>query len=238
MSFLFVKGHRCWNTNQNSLIFSINLSFLLSQVNLPHEASVYDTNTHGERNGHVKHQGSESFSGRLDSDKTSKEFIPLFQRVLSALIIEDTIDELEEQDDNGNIPIEDAFFDPAYDTYDYDPRKRARREFEHNTMFGQTVHSVKVSFSSNGCTNTNPSINDSLCEDGNFINRPQVIQMEGFGISSFDNQYEQMRLDDKLLMELHSIGLYPELVVCLVSLVYYFSVRVFCLIHNNRVHNY
>lgn len=190
-------------------------------VNLPAEASVYNTNACGERTMHVKHQGSESFSGRLDSDKTPKEFIPLFQRVLSALIIEDTIDHLEEEEDTGNIPpVEDAFFDStSYETFDngYEPRKRARQEVEHGNMF-QSVHSVKVSFSSNGSFR-NPSVNDSPCDDvvlagisNNFINRPQVIQMEGFGISSFDNQYEQMRLDDKLLVELNSIGLYPELV--------------------------
>ncbi|GJZ26044.1 hypothetical protein Tco_0570297 [Tanacetum coccineum] len=184
-------------------------------VNFPQDAC-------GERNGHVKHQGSESFSGRLDSDKTKKEFIPLFQRVLSALIIEDTFDELEEED-TGNIPLDDAFYDSTYDTFqqdNYDPRKRARREVEHETVF-QSIHSVKVSFSSNGCTNSfgNSTINDSPCDavplagiSKNLLNRPQVIQMEGFGISAFDNQYEQMRLDDKLLLELHSIGLYPDIV--------------------------
>lgn len=198
-------------------------------VNLTHEASVYNTHSSGERNVHVKHQGSESFSGKLDSDKTSREFIPLFQRVLSALIIEDNIDELEE--DTGNIPPRDAFCDSAYDTFhldDYDPRKRARREIERDTMFGvhaQSIHSVKVSFSSNGsCTNSfrSPSVNDSPCEDArsqvevlagiskNFLDRPQVFQMEGFGISSFDSHYQQMCLDDKLLLELQSIGLYPD----------------------------
>ncbi|KAF5799071.1 hypothetical protein HanRHA438_Chr07g0310531 [Helianthus annuus] len=167
-------------------------------MNFTHEVSVYDTNFSGERNMHVKHQGSESFSGRLDSDKASKEFIPLFQRVLSALIIEDTINELEEEENIANIPLQDAFCD---------------------TMF-QSIHSIKVSFSSNGCTNSfrSPSVYDSPCDDvvlagiSKSFNRPQVIQMEGFGISSFDNQYDQMRLDDKILLELHSIGLYPELV--------------------------
>nr|GEU39969.1 hypothetical protein [Tanacetum cinerariifolium] len=184
-------------------------------VNFPQDACA-------ERFGHVKHQGSESFSGRLDSEKTKKEFIPLFQRVLSALIIEDTFDELEEED-TGNIPLDDAFCDSTYDTFqpdNYDPRKRARMEVEHETVF-QSIHSVKVSFSSNGCINSfgNSTIKDSPCDavplagiSKNLLNRPQVIQMEGFGISSFDNQYEQMRLDDKLLLELHSIGLYPDIV--------------------------
>ncbi|XP_076902171.1 uncharacterized protein LOC143556820 [Bidens hawaiensis] len=78
-----------------------------------------------------------------------------------------------------------------------------------------------MSFSSNGCTDSFRSIaiNDSPCDDvaltgisKNLVNRSQVIQMEGFGIPSFDNQYGQMCLDDKVLLELHSIGLYPELV--------------------------
>ncbi|KAI3705257.1 hypothetical protein L1987_75491 [Smallanthus sonchifolius] len=189
-------------------------------MNFMHEVSVYDTTCSGEQNMHVKHQGSESFSGRLDSDKTSKEFIPLFQRVLSALIIEDTINEFEEEE---NTPLQDAFCDSAYDRFHLDdfsePRKRARREVEHDTMF-QSIHSVKVSFSSNGCTDSfrSPGINDFPRDvalagiSKNLVNRPQVIQMEGFGIPSFDNQYDQMCLDDKLLLELHSIGLYPELV--------------------------
>ncbi|KAJ9540144.1 hypothetical protein OSB04_026650 [Centaurea solstitialis] len=199
-------------------------------VNLPHEASVYNTHSSGERNVHVKHQGSEFFSGKLESEKTSREFIPLFQRVLSALIIEDNIDELEEETEN--IPLQDSFCDSAYDTFhvdDYDPRKRARREIERDNVFAvhaPSIHSVKVSFSSNGsCTNSfrSPtSVNGSPCEDvrsqvevlagisKNFLDRPQVFQMEGFGISSFDSHYEQMRLEDKLLLELQSIGLYPD----------------------------
>lgn len=128
-------------------------------VNFPNE----------ERNGHVKHQGSESFSGRLDSEKTSKEFIPLFQRVLSALIIEENMDELEEEEENITT-VQDGFCDSAYEMDDYEPRKRARREFECDTVFGvhaQSPHSVKVSFSISGCSNSfrSPSINDSPCED-------------------------------------------------------------------------
>ncbi|KAI7747597.1 hypothetical protein M8C21_019113, partial [Ambrosia artemisiifolia] len=186
-------------------------------MNFTHEFSVYDTIFSGERNMLVKHQGN----------KTSKGFIPLFQRVLSALIIEDTIHELEEEEEEENtrnIPLQGAFCDSAYDRFHIDdfsePRKRDRREVEHDTMF-QSIHSVKVSFSSNGCTDSfrNFAINDSPCDDvalagisKNLVNQPQVIQMEGFGIPSFDNQYDQMRLDDKILLELHSIGLYPELV--------------------------
>ncbi|KAF5770550.1 hypothetical protein HanXRQr2_Chr14g0660661 [Helianthus annuus] len=196
-------------------------------MNVTHEISVYDTNGSGERNMHVKHQGSESFSGRLDSDKTPKEFIPLFQRVLSALIIDESVNEFEEEENTENIPVQDTFNDSAYDnTFHHDdfgePRKKARREVEQDTVF-QSVHSVKLSFSSNGCTTANtfrsPIVNDSPCDDvamvgisNNLVNRPQVIHMEGFGIPSFDNHNEQMRLDDKLLLELHSIGLYPELV--------------------------
>ncbi|XP_076894510.1 uncharacterized protein LOC143546816 [Bidens hawaiensis] len=187
-------------------------------INFTHEVSIYNTNSSGERNMHVKHQGSESFSGRLDSDKTSKKFIPLFQRVLSALIIEDTINEIEEENTQ-IIPLQAPFYDSAYDRFQIDdfsePRKRVKREVEHDTMF-QSIHSVKVSFSSNGHTN---SFNDSPCDDvalagisKNLVNRPQVIQMEGFGIPSFDNQYDQMCLDDKVLLELRSIGLDPELV--------------------------
>lgn len=175
-----------------------------------------------ERNGHVKHQGSESFSGRLDSEKTSKEFIPLFQRVLSALIIEENMDELVEEEENITT-VQDGFCDSAYEMDDYEPRKRARREFECDTVFGvhaQSPHSVKVSFSISGCSNSfrSPSINDSPCEDVHsevelLAGISKDLQMESFNISSFDNKYEQMRVDDRLLLELQSIGLYPELVV-------------------------
>lgn len=172
-------------------------------VNFPNE----------ERNGHVKHQGSETFSGRLDSEKTSKEFIPLFQRVLSALIIEDNIDEIEEEEEEEDT-VQNGFCDSTYEVDDYEPRKRARREFE--SVHVQSPHSVKVSFSISGCSNSfrSPSINDSPCEDvhSEVELLAGISQMEGFNISSFDNQYDQMRVDDRLLLELQSIGLYPELV--------------------------
>ncbi|KAI3730224.1 hypothetical protein L1987_61393 [Smallanthus sonchifolius] len=61
------------------------------------------------------HSENGSFSGTHDVDKTSKESIPLYQRVLSALIIEDDID-IPEEGDARNIQFMNSFRVSTYDT--------------------------------------------------------------------------------------------------------------------------
>lgn len=106
----------------------------------------------------MQNQKNRSFSEKHDVDKTSKGSIPLYQRVLSALIIEDNIDTLEE----GN----------ATDTYN------------HNNI-GEDLNS---------------EVNLFTGISKGFLNGPQ--------------RYEEMCVDDdKLLQELHSIGIYPDIMV-------------------------
>ncbi|KAI3816872.1 hypothetical protein L1987_10656 [Smallanthus sonchifolius] len=62
------------------------------------------------------HSENGSFSGTRDVDKTSKESIPLYQRVLSALIIEDDID-IPEEGDARNMQFMNSFRVSTYDTH-------------------------------------------------------------------------------------------------------------------------
>ncbi|XP_024990144.1 uncharacterized protein LOC112524526 isoform X2 [Cynara cardunculus var. scolymus] len=209
---------------------------LLGHVNnakvglLNEEDSVSDAFPSGEREVHMQHQGSESFSGRDDMDKTSNGFMPLYQRVLSALIIEDDIDGLEEGEAR-NIQVQNAYGASTYDSHHLggsEPREGARMENECDTMFcnrAQSLHSTNKSFPSNGGINSFRSctINSPVSEDGHseaellagipksFLKKsPRTLQMEGLGKISLGCQYEQMCLDDKLLLELQSIGLCPD----------------------------
>ncbi|KAI7730036.1 hypothetical protein M8C21_019987 [Ambrosia artemisiifolia] len=66
---------------------------------------------------HLSENGS--FSRKLDVDKPSNESIPLFQRVLSALIIEDDVDTPEEGDAR-NMQFQSPVCVSSYDTHNLD----------------------------------------------------------------------------------------------------------------------
>lgn len=168
------------------------------------------------------------------------EATSLYQRVLSALIVEDEI-ELERNVER-NISVQNATTDSPYDTYlltGAEPRKSKRAEFECELLFGvqSQRHGTERRFiSCNGSDNIDrsPSIQNPPCNGGLLegacgfmhsevellagisrkdLDKPEIVQTKGFGISSNDCQYDQMCLNDKLLLELHSIGLYPEIIM-------------------------
>lgn len=71
------------------------------------------------------------------------------------------------------------------------------------------------------------SDNGSLSEFGQTnLNHLQTIGTSFSGTSTYECQFEHMSLDDRVLMELNSIGLYPESVVCTL-----FYARIFNLIY-------
>ncbi|KAI4352910.1 hypothetical protein L6164_007117 [Bauhinia variegata] len=136
---------------------------ILDQIDLKEISSVID----------IVDQHDISFLGRK-TDSKRKNVAPLYQRVLTALIEEDTSDEEEIVGDTNVLSYErDGSLAVAYTSQNVEHKSWVRTELE----------SVSVS-----------SFQDSLC------------------LSSFNCQYEKMSLEGKLLVELQSVGLYPEAV--------------------------
>lgn len=145
---------------------------------------------HEERKTHTPHQQTKSLFKKYDMDhKTFNGSTPFYQRVLSALIIEDDndIDLLQER----NIQIQNSFAVSTSDTYrfnDSDPRKRDTMENKCDSTF--TLGAQTLNF-------TNKKSPSTVHED---------LTSKSFNAC----QYEEMCIDDKLLMELQSIGLCPD----------------------------
>lgn len=183
--------------------------------------------------------GDAAIYGRLNAERRFNKVTPLYQRVLSALIIED---ETEEEENGGqrNMSVQYSRDDSSAGAclnVDIDPQRRDEMESEYDSVLGlrlQNIYSPEK-FSCNGSTTFNkaPTVFNPSCSDdllhGVHISKhsdvgslsdifhdcldvPQAVQPNGSGISSFEFRYEQMSLEDKLLLELHSIGLNPETV--------------------------
>lgn len=178
-------------------------------------------------------QDFDILGGKLDSESSLNKVIPLYQRILSALIVEDEIEEFEENDMGGNDSLQYAPNDMRCDA---EPGKRDRMEFECESTFGaQTWKQCAGNrfFSCNGsntpCRSPGaryPPQNDELLQGesgfehldvgvlsgplGNDLDGPQIVQNNGFSISSSDSQYEKMCMEEKLLLELQSIGIYLD----------------------------
>lgn len=136
-----------------------------------------------ERKRRTPRQQTESLLKKHDMvDETCNGHTPFYQRVLSALIIEDgnEIDGLEEWDSR-NTQIQKSFSD-KYGLNDFEPRKKARVE--------------------NGCGQSLGLTKKSFTED-EMLGGTSNSKLHGC-------QYEEMSIDDKLLLELQCIGLCPD----------------------------
>ncbi|XP_022752570.1 uncharacterized protein LOC111301277 isoform X2 [Durio zibethinus] len=178
-------------------------------------------------------------SGGFDIKKFDK-VTPLCQRVLSALIEEDESEEIYHHIEAKNMSLHYASDDShcgSCNQMDVESKDRDRMESEvesnadfqcqKNSVLDR--HSCDASVASN--TFRNSSMSNSLHSserwlgDDDFLHsdmgpvseicstdlghlQPKEINVSG--ISSLDCQYQFMPMDDKLLLELHSIGLYPE----------------------------
>ncbi|CAK9171263.1 unnamed protein product [Ilex paraguariensis] len=240
-------------------VFSI-VSFeliLLSQVDLVHEeVSVSDTvcekryrrlqNQSGSKESGsifelVDQSQDTSLFGTLDPGRIFNKVTPLYQRILSALIVEDDIEEYEEIDAGRNVLLQNATGDSPLNAHlliDTEPKRRDGLEFECEMMFGVQTQdhgtgsrlvscNGNITFGRSTSIQNPPCNNDLLVGDSvsmhshvevlaklsrNDLEGPQSIGKNGFGFCSVDCQFEKMCLDDKLLLELQSIGLYPEAV--------------------------
>ncbi|XP_042511995.1 uncharacterized protein LOC122087076 isoform X2 [Macadamia integrifolia] len=186
-------------------------------------------------------QGIGTLCGGINVEGRFDKVTPLYQRVLSALIGEDVVEEFDRNSESRNVTSQYANEDSPSGTcnhVDIESKYSERMESDIESEFDPRTQKRSFDFySCNGSTTSNsfrstsickPSYNDELwqADDGlvhseaGVVSRlsqtnlegPQDVQTNISGISSSDYEYQQMSLDDKLLLELQSIGLYPETV--------------------------
>ena len=175
-------------------------------------------------------QEFDTLCGKLDSERRSKKFTPLYQRVLSALIVEDEIEEFEDNDTSRNVLLQYATNDLHCNI---EPRKRDGMEIECESKFGsktwkQCAGNKCFSSARSPVIQNSPLDGELLQGDNGFryseaaglagfsdndLDGPETVQTNGFSISSIDSPYEKMSMEDKLLLELQSVGIYLDPVV-------------------------
>lgn len=201
------------------------------------EIPLYSGERQGSQSNPVKTDAPRAtFDMRRKSDKVT----PLYQRVLSALIEEDESEELYNHDEAKNTSSQYASDDShcgSCNHIDVEPKDgdRMESEVESEVDFLTPGNCSMDRYSCDRSGASNPSRNPSMCNsvhnnerwqgdeslshsDVRFVNGTyqngldglQSKQISSSGISSFDCQYQLMSLDDRLLLELHSVGLYPE----------------------------
>lgn len=168
---------------------------------------------------YVEQLQTSSVFGCSETERRCGIVSPLYQRVLSALIIEDEIEESEEtgfgrlrSSINGSRLLSEPMFGAP----------------------SPKTGNAHIIFSCNGNTDFDRSpAQDRICNgemlqrDGGYVHSEvevlvrlsrcdyvfQGLQTNNCVFSSFDGQYEQMSVEEKLILELQSIGLFLEAVV-------------------------
>ncbi|KNA22642.1 hypothetical protein SOVF_032520 isoform B [Spinacia oleracea] len=145
--------------------------------------------------GFINHfQDNDSSYRGSDSHKGPTSLTPLYQRVLSALIVED---DLEEYDEN-------RFRD--------DPCMENRISCNGNAShrFSNIQVPVHEEIEEDDYGFKHPAGQTGPGFHRNDTNGSLAIHIDTSGNSSFECEYDQMCVDEKLLLELQSVGLYPE----------------------------
>lgn len=178
-----------------------------------------------------------TLSGVPDSGRKFQH-VPLYQRVLSALIIDDNVEEFDENGWGRCMSSQNAQLDSPDDAchiIDGENKIRDRMELEYETANGfqtQSNGAISQFISYNASDLSGRKSSDQASpyngefmhsENGYLHSEVQVLVglsghdsdgAQSHGNSSNDFDYEQLSLEDKLMLELQSIGLYPETVVC------------------------
>ncbi|XP_039008513.1 uncharacterized protein LOC120136605 [Hibiscus syriacus] len=178
-------------------------------------------------------------TGGLDLKQFDK-VTPLCQRVLSALIEEDESEEIYNHVEAKNMSLHYASDDShcgSCNHMDVEPKDRDRMEseVESNADFQCQKNSLldRLSYDASVASNTfrNSSLSNSLHSSERWLGEDefshsdmgpvseicstdlgqvQPKEMSISVVSSSDGRYQFMSMEDKLLLELQSIGLYPE----------------------------
>ncbi|XP_047157144.1 uncharacterized protein LOC124827996 [Vigna umbellata] len=182
----------------------------------------------------------DALAGKKDMERPDK-VTPLFQRLLCALIEEEEYEESYHQIDAKNISRQCASDDShcgSCNQIDFEPKDRDRMDSEVESEVDLQIQKncVLDRLSCDKSTTSNtfryPNTSSSLQSTGVWqgdeefslsdithtseicSNDLDQLQHDELSVPSFpspDGQYHLMSLDDKLLLELQSIGLYPEI---------------------------
>lgn len=175
-----------------------------------------------------------------EAEKAYEIVTPLYQRVLSALIEEDEIEESEETGfGRPLISVTDSCLLIGAESKHMDKRNLCEPLFGVQTP--KNGNHIIFSCNGNADFSRGPSSQDRLSngelhqrESGYLHSEVEVLvrlsrcdyvsenlQTKNCGVSSFHHQYEQMSFEEKLVLELQSIGLFVEAVVrcqCIINL--------------------
>ncbi|KAK8282187.1 hypothetical protein V6Z12_D08G010200 [Gossypium hirsutum] len=168
---------------------------------------------------------------------------PLCQRVLSALIEEDESEEIYNHIEAKNMSLHYASDDShcgSCNQMDVESKDRDRMEseVESNADFQCQKNSLldRLSYDASVASNTfrNSSMSNSLHSSERWLGEDECLhsdmgpvseicstdlgqvlpkEINVSAVSSLDGQYQFMSMEDKLVLELHSIGIYPETLV-------------------------
>lgn len=171
-----------------------------------------------------QHHDGSFLCRQIDSEGNKVE--PLYQRVLAALIIDDQTDEETVGDGNKSVQLErDDSPLVACFSQDVGNRSNIRR-----TDYGFDTNMVSCNENATFTCGTNIHVQelDSLLQvgqgppDPKTRSLPMLSENGSDGLmgmykspcsSSGELHFEQMSMEDRLLLELQSVGLYPEAVV-------------------------
>lgn len=143
---------------------------------------------------------------------------PLYQRLLSALIEEDESEELYLQSEGRNMSFQSASDDShcgSCNHIEIEPKERDRLESEVESDSDLQSHKHfldRTSCNKSASSNTNGSFSNNeqwQADDG----LSYSSQVDGCAEPSLDYQYQMLSMDDRLLLELQSIGLCPVIMV-------------------------
>ncbi|KAI6669823.1 hypothetical protein NL676_004708 [Syzygium grande] len=195
----------------------------------------------GRDGNHMDEEASQNaiLSGRFDIGSLDK-VTPLYQRILSALI-EDESEELYHHNEGKNLSLQSVSDDShcgSCNQIDIESREKDRMESEvesamdlwnqkvnvldrfsadksaasstvRNSSMSTSVYSNEHSFGDDEYSHSDAAIVSEICSD----DMGQLPKKE-FNISAFpyhDGPYQLMSLDDRLLLELRSIDIHPEI---------------------------
>ncbi|KAI4334242.1 hypothetical protein L6164_018956 [Bauhinia variegata] len=206
---------------EQQLSFSEELDESLSQMfGVGHDllgVVINNDATHGsgERQGSFCDQEltkTDTLSRKSDKEKMDK-VTPLFQRLLSALIEEDEIEESYHLSEAKNMSRQSASDDShcgSCNQIDFEPKDRDKMDSEVESKVD--VHIQKNCMLDRLSCDKSAAASNTFSEIcSNEFDQMQHVELSVPGFPSSDGQYQLMCMDDRLLLELQSIGLYPEI---------------------------